>query len=103
MFKKNELIDAIEELETASATFQNCQKLATFYLLYDHLYGDNRPDMPVIERMTIIDDLGDSDFLQTIAGSDAQKVFIVLDELMQTVKVLQPRLYEATLTMLHDI
>jgi hypothetical protein len=103
MFKKNELIDAIEELEASPTTFQNCQKLATFYLLYDHLYGNSRPELPTIERVTIIDDHGDSEFLQSVAGSDAQKVFVILDELMQTVKVLQPRLYDATLTMLHDI
>lgn len=102
MFKKNELLDAIDELEQNPATFQNCQKLATFYLLYDHLYGNSRPDL-VETRVSVMDNYGDSEFLQLISGADAQKVMTILDELMQTVKVLQPRLYDATLTMLNDI
>ena len=102
MFKKNELLDAIDELEANPATFQNCQKLATFYLLYDHLYGNSRPDLTEA-RVSVIDHYGDTEFLQIVSGSDAQKVFTVMDELMETVKVLQPRLYEATLTMLADV
>lgn len=98
MFNKNELLDAIEELEKTPSTFQNCQKLATFYSLYDHLYGDKRP-VPVQEtvRINVVGDYGDSDFLQAIAGADAEQVILLVDELMETVKVLQPRLYEATM------
>ena len=102
MFTKNELLDAIDELEESAPTYQNCEKLATFYMLYDHLYGDKRPMFETV-RQTVIDDYGDSDFLRSVAGSDAEKVFSIMDELMESVKLLQPRLYEATLTMLGDI
>lgn len=102
MFTKNELLDAIDELEMSPATYQNCQKLSTFYSLYDHLYGDNRPSLETV-RQTIIEDYGDSDFLRAVEGSDAEKVFMILDELLDAVKVLQPRLYDATLTALNDI
>ena len=43
MFSKNELLDAIDDLESAPATYQNAEKLATFYLLYDHLYVEKEP------------------------------------------------------------
>ena len=43
MFSKGELLDAIEELEASPATFQNAEKLATFYTLYDHLYVQKEP------------------------------------------------------------
>lgn len=102
MFTKNELLDAIDELEESPPTYQNCEKLATFYMLYDHLYGDKRPVLETV-RQTVIDDYGDSDFLRLIAGSDAERVFSILDELMESVKLLQPRLYEATLTELKDL
>jgi hypothetical protein len=36
MFSKKELMDAIDELERSPSTYQNAEKLATFYLLYDH-------------------------------------------------------------------
>lgn len=43
MFSKNELLDAIEELEMSPATYQNAEKLATFYVLYEHLYVKKEP------------------------------------------------------------
>jgi hypothetical protein len=43
MFSKVELLDAIDELENSPATYQNAEKLATFYLLYDHLYIQKEP------------------------------------------------------------
>ena len=103
MLSRNELVDAIEELETAPLTFQNCQKLATFYSLYDHLYGV-RPE-PVAETIcqSVIGEYGDSDFLQSVSGLPADKVFPLLDELMESVRLLQPRLYDATLTELKDM
>lgn len=102
MFRKNELLDAIDELEMSPATYQNCEKLATFYSLYDHLYGDKRPMVETV-RETVIDIHGDSDFLKAVEGADADRIFKILDELMESVKLLQPRLYEATMTELKEL
>lgn len=95
MFNKSQLINAIEELETAPSTFQNCEKLATFYLLYDHLYGDRMPAQPSSE--VIISSHGDSDFLRAIEGQEADKVWKVMDELMLTIQAMSPKLYTAAL------
>ena len=104
MFRKSELLDAIDDLEKNPATFQNCQKLATFYLLYDHLYGNSRPDISQESvPVPVLDEYGQSEFLTMISGRNPEKVFPVLDELMQSVKILQPRLYDATLTSLSNI
>ena len=104
MFSRNELLDAIEDLESNPSTYQNCQKLATFYMLYDHLYGvDGTSASSGIDRLTVVDRYGDGDFFDAIEGSEADKVFSVLSELMDTVRVLQPRLYDATLTALRDL
>jgi hypothetical protein len=102
MFSKIELLDAIDEMEEAPSTYQNCEKLATFYSLYDHLYGDKRPMLETV-RQTVVDSFGDSDFFKAVDGADAEKVFRVLNELMETVRLLQPKLYEATLTELRDL
>ena len=104
MFSKNELLDTIEELEDAPKTFQNIQKLATFYSIYDHLYGYSFSE-PVKEpvRQTIIDYYGDSEFLSEIEGKDAEEIYAILDELMDTVKVLQPRLYDATIQRIKTV
>jgi hypothetical protein len=45
---------------------------------------------------------GDSEFLQAIAGQKAKDVWLVMEELMQTIQMLQPRLYQATLDRLNE-
>lgn len=103
MFSRNELLDAIDELEMSPATYQNAEKLATFYTLYDHLYVKKEP-MNRIEsvREVTIDMYGDSDFLKAITDRKPEDVWPVIDELMSTLQILQPRLYQATLDRIKE-
>ena len=89
MFSKNELLNAIDELEKAPATYQNAEKLAVFYLLFDHLYVQKEPD--------------GSEFYEAISGHEAAQVWAVLDELMATLQLLQPKLYSATIDKIKGI
>ena len=102
MFSKTQLLDAIEELERSCTTYQDCEKLATFYILFEHAYGS--ATMPSVEttREIIIDEHGGSDFLRAIVGKDADAVWQIVDEVMDTIKAFQPRLYDATLQKLND-
>jgi hypothetical protein len=103
MFSKNEILDAIDDLEEAPATYQNAEKLATFYSLYDHLFVTKEP-MNRIEsiREVIIGKYGDSEFMRVIEGKKAEDVWLVMDELLQTIQMLQPRLYNATIEKLKE-
>jgi len=103
MFTKNEILDAIDELEEAPATYQNAEKLATFYSLYDHLFVKQEP-MNRIEsiREVIVGKYGDSEFMRVIEGKKAEDIWSVMDELMQTIRMLQPRLYNATIEKLKE-
>lgn len=98
MFSKNELINAIDELEHAPATYQNAEKLAVFYLLYDHLYIEKEPvnRFEQVKEVTINRYEG-SEFFEAISDKDAAQVWQVLDELMATIQMLQPKLYQATI------
>ncbi len=98
MFSKRELLAAIDELEASPATYQNAEKLATFYSLYDHLYVEKEP-MNRIEsvREVTIDRYGDSEFLEAITDKNPEDIWMVMDELMSTLQALNPRLYQATL------
>ena len=98
MFSKKELLEAIDELEASPATYQNAEKLATFYSLYDHLYIEKEP-MNRIEsvREVTIDRYGDSEFLEAITDRNPEDIWMVMDELMSTLQALNPRLYQATL------
>ncbi len=96
MFTKAELIDAIAELESGKHSIQNCEKLASIYVVLDHLYGtpvidngysrDNRIDDDRIKRY------GNSRFLISIEGRPAKDVWPVIDELIEALGVLEPRL-----------
>ena len=98
MFSKNELLDAIDELENSPSTYQNAEKLATFYLLYDHLYIKKEPVNRIeLAREVTIDRYGSSEFLEAISDKKAEDIWMVMDELMETLKMLQPRLYRATI------
>lgn len=101
MFSKTQLLDAIEELESSCNTYQDCEKLATFYILLNHAYGSE--PMPSVEtiRETIIDNYEGSDFLRAIGGKDADAVWHIMDEVMDTIRAFQPRLYDATLQKLN--
>ena len=98
MFSKNEILDAIDELEMAPATFQNAEKLATFYTLYDHLYVREVPkNLVEMTREVTIDRYGDTEFLKAIDGMNAEKAWKIMDELMTTLMALQRKLYDATI------
>ena len=98
MFSKNELLDAIDDLEMAPATYQNAEKLATFYALYDHLYvREVSKNLVEMTREVTIDRYGDTEFLKAIDGMDAEKAWKIMDELMTTLMALQRKLYDATI------
>lgn len=103
MLTKLQLLDAIDDLEKSCATYQDCEKLATFYTIYNQLYGSIAP-VPSVEsnKEIIISDNGGSEFLRAVAGKDAGTVWQIMDEVMDTIKAFQPRLYDATLQKLSE-
>ena len=101
MLTKSQLLDAIDELESMTTTYQDCEKLATFYLLYDHLYGDKKPQLETT-REVMIGKYGESDFLKAVDGKEAETVWQIMDELMDSVQAFQPRLYNAVLQQLRE-
>lgn len=90
MLTRRELENAIRKCEDSQTSYQNCEKLATFYVIYDHLYGDKTPNY----TEEVIGSHGESDFLESINGKDASTVWAVMNELMDTLFVVNPRLYD---------
>lgn len=86
MFSREEIERAIRETEANADTYEDCAKLATFYEIQDHLYSRDMPNAIS----------GDSDFLQTVNGKGEQ-VWGVLDELMETLKLINPHLYSGVM------
>ena len=107
MYTKYELLDGISELLEGKHSVQNCEKLAAIYTVLDHLYPENAEKMALnsqnmgysydnkveTENNSVVGRYGNSEFLQAVAGEDLKSVFLLLNELMDAVAVLMPKLY----------
>ena len=102
MITKKEILEAIELLEQAPSSYKDCEKLATFYVIYDHLYAEPTAKTEKAVEANI-EVSGKNEFLRAINGAPASKVWEIMDELMQTVQVLNPRLYDGVMRRLTDI
>ena len=108
MYTKVELLDAIDQLNEAKHTVQNCEKLAAVYTVLNNLYPEDHitfegysGDAPPTE--SIVSNHGKSEFLSLIAGKEADKAWLMIDELMVTLQVLNPQLYQNVLNKLKTL
>ena len=102
MLNKKELEKAIIECENLPPTYPNCEKLATFYIIYDRLYGEKKLRAETKSELTI-GDYGTSEFLSQINGKESKSIWIVIDELMSGLKGVMPKLYNATMQKIDDV
>ena len=96
MLYRRDLERTIEELEKNPSTYQDCEKLATFYILLDHLYGET-PQVTVPKTQDKVGQYGESDFLAGVSGMDAGRAWLLMGELMEAVRVTNPRLYDSVM------
>ncbi len=103
MITKRELERAIDEIERKdSTTFQDCQKLATFYTIYNQLYGNSEQLKSVPIEQEIVHVIGETDFIKSINGKQAEKMWAVMDELLTTLSVINDKLYDSVLRKVRD-
>lgn len=102
MLERRDLEEHIAEIKNKrNQTESECIKLAAFVILRDELqkeeagggsYGDATPRSATITE-TVIGLHGDSDFLRLVAGRNADHVWAILDEAMETLKATESRFY----------
>jgi acyl carrier protein len=91
MLSVEEIDRTILELENKDTTFANCEKLAWLYTVRDHISGQAaKQPVPIATN-------GDSDFIRAIDGMDSVCAWNIMDELMQTIRIIQPRMYETVM------
>lgn len=104
MFARTELEKAIKDLESKSKSFSDCEKLSALYTVYDHHFAPKeQKESRAVYTETVIDDYGDSEFFETIRDREAGDVWEVMDELMMTLQLLDPKLYHATLRKIDSL
>jgi hypothetical protein len=84
-------------------------KLAAYYTIRDHLEAQgNAPVLPGRSyapeppQPETIQWEGDSEFARTIRGLPVSYIMPIMDELMEAVQVLQPRLYNGVISKLNN-
>ena len=112
MLERRELDEWIAEIKNKrDQTVGEIRDLAAFIIARDDLgkeeavgsYGAEAPGpttAAIVE--TIVGDYGDSEFLQLIAGKNSDHVWAVLNEAMETLKVMQPRFYAGILRRIQN-
>lgn len=96
MVSIDELNKTILDLETnRDTTYATCERLAWLYIVRDHLAQKKSR-----EPLSIA---GESEFMKAVNGKPGDAVWKIMEELMDAVKMLHPRMYESVLKKLNDI
>lgn len=109
MLNDKEIALWISRLETEDSSWANYEKLAALYTIRAHQNGAvnmaqiteySAASAPVALRAETVGDCGDSDFLQTVAACSPAKAWSIMDELMSTLQVVNPRAYNSVMRKL---
>ena len=74
------------------------------YPNYEEPYQQYSYSAPKIEQAeTYIETTGDSEFLKAVDGRKADKVWKLVDELVEAVKILHPRMYTTFIGKIQDL
>jgi hypothetical protein len=107
MITRRDLDEAIERIRgQVNQTMSECVRLAALYTIRDHLDAEPTDGYygaasPAQETETVIGDYGDTEFLQMIAGMNSADVWPVMAEAMESLKIMEPRLYAGILRKLN--
>lgn len=111
MITKQDLLEAIAECEgVRNPNAGTCIKLAAFYIIHDHLFGEQeeRPqysfanDPVESEVANTVPYISDSDFSKAVEGQDVDLIMSIMDDLMTTLQVVNPRLYASVMRKVQD-
>lgn len=102
MITEQALQEAIAECHgERNPNANTCMKLAAYYTIKDHLGEQgNAPVLPsrsYAPAPEFVEWEGDSEFARIVRELPVSYIMPIMDELMATLQVLQPRLYDAVI------
>lgn len=109
MLDKAEIRAAIAKLEFDESSYSNYAKLASLYVIRDKMQEEERGDgskfvgyysgapAPVTAEPATVGEYGDSEFLLAVAGKSPEKAWAVVDELMDTLSLVNRKVYDSVL------
>lgn len=105
----NEEIAALENKRNHSAT--DCANLANLYSIRDHAFRRTELDQHISAysqasapiATSVLDNYGDSDFLLVVSGKVPADAWGIMDDLMDTLRVVNPRVYESVMRKMRSL
>ncbi len=108
MLDEAEIRKEIARLEYEESSYPNYAKLANLYVIRDKMQGaENARDKfvgyysgapaPATAQPATVGEYGDSEFLLAVAGKDPAKAWTVVDELMDTLSLVNRKVYDSVL------
>lgn len=117
MITEKEVAQAIEECMRDPITGNKRAVLADLIIIQDYLFGEparaqevpqpmpmqsySAPPMEQVE--TYVETNGDSEFLKVVNGRKAERVWPLINELVEAVKILHPRMYTTFIDKVQDL
>lgn len=114
MLDEAEIRKEIARLEYEESSYPNYAKLANLYVIRDKMQGaENARDKfvgyysgapaHVAAEPATVGEYGDSEFLLAVAGKDPAKAWMVVDELMDTLSLVNRRVYDSVLRKMKSL
>ena len=118
MITEREVLNAIDECMQDPITGNKRAVLADLFIIHDHLFGEptraqevqqmpmtmQSYSEPPTEQVEIyVETNGDSEFLKVVNGRKAERVWKLMDELVEAVKILHPRMYTTFIDKVQDL
>lgn len=103
MLDEREIDIEIAKWEYLESSYDNYAKLANLYTIRDHVRTTDTPaaySAAPAERLGVH---GDSDFLRAIADKSPADILPVIDDLMDTLCVANPRVYNGVMRKINNI
>lgn len=112
MIDENELKLWISRLETEESSWPNYQKLAALYIIQNQNAPKEpkEPERPMLYSAAsalvktyaseTVGSYGDSDFLQAVSDMAPARAWEVMDELMDSLKIVNERVYNSVMRKL---
>ena len=110
MITEQDLEQAIAECQgERNPNANTCIKLAAFYTIRNEMFGKSEPPEPgysfaaaPVPVDTHITYTSDTEFSRAINGREADEIWPIIDELMGTIQILMPRLYDGVMRKLNN-
>lgn len=102
MIKEADLLDAIAECQgDRNPNANTCIKLAAYYTILENI---RKPDQEQSYSYASGEHYNsNSEFSNAIQGLSMGEIMPVMDELMESIQVLFPKMYKATILRLRDL